>query len=419
MDDIEDDDTMYPPNPYRVSHLHQGYEYMSRRKPTSRVSPFNELVGNEYGEDNNNSNEGEEEVQEEEERLGEEEDDEDDIDQANNIQPSDKDIDDNEEEEEEEEEEDDANGGGDENCDDSDDGEDDDDYDDDDKHKSYIVEIDNDVECQPKKQKLKSLISTYELAPHVPAPSAAAPSVSKPYFGRNSVNDWTEHETLVLLDVWADWFLQCGSKSLQLEEWQEVAEKVSKVSKIERTGTQCRHHLNTLKKKYEKEKVKFREMDDGASKWVYFKRMDELMSSSPQQAGLCCGLNSGEYVPANARIYSNRTNGLDETRSSPRSTKPIAEEGSDRPHAKRGRKGRGSGEASSFRLLADSLHKFSNVYEKIENDRRQQMVELEKMRMDFQKEIETERRQILERLQSEISKLEQIDDENDGSSENG
>ncbi|CAL0324131.1 unnamed protein product [Lupinus luteus] len=398
MDDIEDDDTRY--------HPHQGYEYTSHRKPTLRVSPFYELVGNEYGEDNNNNNEGEEE--EEEERLGVEEDDGDDVDQADNIQPYDKDVDDNEEEEE-----DDANGGDDENCDDN--GDDDDD----DKQKSYMMEIDNDVECQPKKQKLKSLISTYEVVPRVPAPSAAAPSVRKPSFGRNSLTDWTEHETFVLLDVLADWFLRCRSKSLQLEEWQEVAEKVSKVSKFERTGTECRHHLNTLKKKYEKEKAKFREMDNGASKWVYFERMDKLISSSPKQAGLSCGLNSGDYVSTNSRIYSNRPNGLDEMRSSPRSTKSTGEEGSGGPHAKRGRKGRSIGEASSFRLLADTLHKFSNVYEKIENDRRQQMMELEKMRIDFQKEMETERRQILERLQSEISKLEQTDDESDGSSENG
>ncbi|KAE9588048.1 putative transcription factor MYB family [Lupinus albus] len=405
MDAIEDDDdTRY--------HPHQGYGYMHHWKPTLRVSPFYEPLGNDYGEDDNND--GEEGIREEDE------DDEDDVGQTN-IQTYDKHVDDNEGEEEYN-----ANGGSYENCDDSGDdsdgGEDDDDDsgdDDDEKQKGYIMEIDNDVECQPKKQKLKSLISTYEFAPHVPAPSTSAPSVPKPSFDRNSLADWTEHETFVLLDVLADWFLQRGSKSLQLEEWQEVAEKVSKVSSMERTDTQCRHHLNTLKKKYEKEKVRCREMNDGASKWVYFKRMDKIMSSSPQQAGLSCGLNSEEYVSTNSRIYSDRTNGLDETRSSPQNTKSTGDEGSDGPHAKRGKKGRDSGEASSFRLLADSLHKFSNVYEKIENDRRHQMVELEKMRMDFQKEIETERRHILEKLQNEISKLEQTDDESDGSSENG
>ncbi|OIW09092.1 hypothetical protein TanjilG_16319 [Lupinus angustifolius] len=405
MDGIEDDDTRYPSNPYRVSHHQQGFGYMSHRKLPTNVYPYSQPVENEYGENNNIS-----ESEEEEEQLGEEGDDDDDV---NNIHPSEKDADDNEDQEEDDA---DANGGGDENCDDNGDGEDDDD-DDDDKGKSYIMEIDDDLERQPKKQKLKSLISAYEFAPRVPAPSAAAPKPSSG--GRNPLTDWTEHETFVLLDVWGDRFLQHGRKSLRSEEWQEVAEKVSKVSRVERTDTQCRNRLDTLKKKYKKEKIKFPEMDGGTSNWVYFKRMDKLMSSPPQQAGISCGLDSGEYVSTNSRIYSNRANGLDETRDSPENTEST-KEGSDGPHAKKRRKGRSSSESSSFRLLADSLHKFSNIYEKIENDRRQQMVELEKMRMDFQMEIETQRRQVLERLQSEISKLDQTeDDENDGSSENG
>ncbi|XP_019457577.1 PREDICTED: trihelix transcription factor ASIL2-like isoform X2 [Lupinus angustifolius] len=407
MDDIEDDDTRYPSNPYRVSHHHQGYDYMSRQKLLMNVSPYSKPVKNGYGEDNsNNEGEGKDEEEEPEKRLGEE----DDVDQSGNIQTFEKDADDNEDEEEDDV---DANGDGDENCDDNDD-----DDDDDDNQKSYFMEIDDDLECQPKRQKLKSLISAYEFAPHVPSPSAVAPSALKPSFGgRNPLTDWSEHETFVLLAVWGDRFLQHGRKSLRSEEWQEVAEKVSKVSSVERTDTQCRNRLDTLKKKYKKEKIKFPETDGGSSNWVYFKRMDKLMSSPPQ-VDPSCGLDSGEYVSTNSRIYSNRANGLDEMRDSLGNTEST-EEASDGPHAKKRRRGRGSGEASSYRLLADSLHRFSNIYEKIENDRRQQMVELEKMRVDIQKEIETQRREILERLQSEISKLEQTDEENDGSSENG
>ena len=47
------------------------------------------------------------------------------------------------------------------------------------------------------------------------------------------------------------------------------------------------------------------------------------------------------------------------------------------------------------------------------------MVELEKMRKDFHKELERQKRQILENLQCEISKLEQRNDENNDSAENG
>ncbi|KAL2332392.1 hypothetical protein Fmac_019973 [Flemingia macrophylla] len=397
MDGIEDD-SRYPPNPYGIITDHRDYGYQN--------SPYSLPVDAEYPQHDNDQNEEQVQLEGDDELY-----------QSNSLQLPQNDPD-----------EDGMDGGGDENRDDhygdenrddhyDDNHEDEEDEEEDNKQIIYdAATIENDSKWHPKKQKLKSLISTYELAPRVPAPSAA-PSVSKPSAGgRNSLTDWTEQETFVLLDAWGDRFLQHGRKSLRCEEWQQVAKMVSQVSKIERTETQCRNRLDTLKKKYKKEKAKFPDSDDGAYKWVYFKRMDELMSSPPQQAGLSCGLDSGEYVFMNPGVYLNHSNGLDEMRDSPENTESTGEEGSDEPQAKKRRKGRGSGEAFSFRLLADSIQKFSKIYEKIENSKRQQMVELEKMRMDFHRELETQNRQILENLQCEISKLEHRNDENDDSS---
>ncbi|GKD08466.1 hypothetical protein Tco_1188151, partial [Tanacetum coccineum] len=87
--------------------------------------------------------------------------------------------------------------------------------------------INNSVNMQrhPKKRKLKSLLLSYELAPRVP-PVTPAPTSGRKYSygGRNTLTDWTEHETFVLLEAWGDRFLQCGRKSLRSEEWQEVAD---------------------------------------------------------------------------------------------------------------------------------------------------------------------------------------------------
>ncbi|KAH7547303.1 hypothetical protein FEM48_Zijuj01G0295400 [Ziziphus jujuba var. spinosa] len=280
---------------------------------------------------------------------------------------------------------------------------------------------DVDLERHPKKRKLKSLVSSYEFAPRLPAQSAAATSAPRQSFGgRNSLTDWTERETFVLLEAWGDRFLQRGKKSLRSEEWQEVAEKVSEVSKIERTDTQCRNRLDTLKKKYKKEKIKFVETN-GTSKWVYFKKMDMLMSSPQQQAGLSCGLDSGEYVFMNPRVYLNRANGSDEMRDSPGNSESAEgdDDDSDGLPPKKRKYGRESEDGSSFRLLADSIRKFSDIYEKIENSKRQQMVELEKMRMEFHRELEMQKRQIMERAQAEIAKIRQGDDEeNDVSADN-
>ncbi|XP_047157895.1 trihelix transcription factor ASIL1-like [Vigna umbellata] len=386
MDGIEDD-ASYHPNPYRIISQQRGYGYQN--------SPYSLPVNTEYAHHHD-------EDEEQEQLEGDDE-----VDQSNSLQLPQKDGD----------EENGIDGVGDENEDEEEEVEDDK------QIGYYAIKSEDDLEWPPKKQKLKSLISTYELASRVTAPSAATPVPSAPKpssGGRNSLTDWTEHETFVLLDAWGDTFLQLGRKSLRCEEWQQVSKMVAQVSKIERTDTQCRNRLDTLKKKYKKEKAKFQESDGGDCKWVYFKRMDELMSSPPQQVGISCGLDSGDYVFMNRGVYLNQANGLDELRDSPENVESTGEEGSDglQLQAKK-RKGRSSGEASSFRLLADSIQKFSRIYEKIENNKRQQMMELEKMRMDFHKELETQKRQILGNLQSEISKLEQRNDENEDSAENG
>ncbi|XWS20320.1 hypothetical protein CRYUN_Cryun31cG0091200 [Craigia yunnanensis] len=393
MDDIEDD-ARYPPNPYGDSQQ-QGYGSSNRQKLPVRNVPYSRLIGNQYVDDNED---------EEEEDLGEEEENRN---QNNGVGYVEKDIDDDD--------------------DDDDDDELDDDEDDDDesgdKQKGFNGKNDDvDLERHPKKRKLKSLVLSYEFAPRVPAPALAASSVPKPsYGGRNSLTDWTERETFVLLDAWGDRFLQCGRKSLRSEEWQEVAEKVSEVSKIERTDTQCRNRLDTLKKKYKKEKAMLAETGATTSKWVYFKKMDMLMSTPPQQGGLSCGLDSGEYVFMNPRVYLNRANGLDEMRDSPANSESAdgEEDVSDGLPPENRRFGRQCDEGFSFRLLADSIQKFSNIYEKIENSKRQQMMELEKMRMDFHRELEMQKRQITERVQAEIAKIQQGDEEeNDVSAEN-
>jgi hypothetical protein len=333
--------------------------------------------------------------------------------QKNGIHYEGKDVDEEEEEEEEEEE----------GVDDEEDEDDNQKYnrridEDEDDNQKYNMRIDDDdddgdIERHPKKQKLKSLVSSYEFAPRVPAPPVAVPAGPKPSVGgRNPLTDWTERETFVLLDAWGDKFLQRGKKSLRSDEWQEVAEKVSEKSKIERTDTQCRNRLDTLKKKYKIERIKLAEDGGGASKWVYFKKMDVLMSTSAQQGGLSCGMDSGEYVSMNPRVYSNHSNGFDEMRDSPGNSELARDEDdSDGLPPKKRRLGRDCIEQSPFGLLADSIHKFSEIYEKIESSKRQQMLELEKMRMDFQRDLEMQKRQIIERAQAAIAKIHQVGEE--------
>ncbi|KAI4387416.1 hypothetical protein MLD38_005253 [Melastoma candidum] len=307
-----------------------------------------------------------------------------------------------------------------------DDEEDEDDYDDDDEDDLQNVNGGNtDVaERHTKKRKLKSLALSYEFAPRVPPPSTQAvpPPVTRlSSGGRNALADWTERESFILLDAWGERFIQRGKKSLRADEWQEVAAKVSlcEASRPNRSESQCRNRLDTLKKKYKKEKTKLAEMG-GSSKWVYFKKMDKLMfSSATEQTGLSCGLDSGEYVFSNPGVYLNQANGMDEMRDSPgssESSQKAEEEDSDGLPPKKRKSGRDS--RLNFRLLACSVKKFSKLYEKIENRRTQEMIELEKMRMQFQRDLEAQRRQIMESAQAEIARIRLGDGKDDLSNDN-
>ncbi|XP_020242644.1 trihelix transcription factor ASIL2-like, partial [Asparagus officinalis] len=268
------------------------------------------------------------------------------------------------------------------------------------------------LESRGKRRKLDN----FEFVPRKPPPIVAN---SKPAV-KNSPPDWSEESTFILLDAWGDLFVKNGSKSLRSDEWSEVAKKVNQASRITRSDSQCRNRLDTLKKKYKKEKARMTEIVNFKSDWVYFEKMDSLMpsTSTPVPApatkrsprGLACGVDAGEYVFPNSRVYLNRANATDEMRDSPGDTGTDSDDESDGLPPMMSEKKKVQSKAlpnSSFRMLAESIQKFGEVYEKIENSKRQQMVELERMRKEFHRDLEVQKRQILERAQAEIVRIRQ------------
>ncbi|KAK9071954.1 hypothetical protein SSX86_008385 [Deinandra increscens subsp. villosa] len=289
--------------------------------------------------------------------------------------------------------------------DDNDDEEEDDDGDDNEYRHGYYrvsgggIDTGESSRRHQKKRRLDTLVSNYEFAPRVV---------------ERSSDEWSENATFVLLEVWGDRYLQLGRRSLRGDDWVEVAEKVSEMCKMEIDEARCRNRLEALKKKYKKEKAKMEEMGMGGregynGKWGFFKKMDMLLSPKKQHNGLPCGVDSGEYVFMNTNVYLNQSNALDEMRDSPGESESddSDDDSDDRKDDEEG-----------FRLLAESVQNFGEVYEKIEGRKRQQTLELEKMRMDFQRELELQKKQILERAQAEIAKIREGEDEDVNSVEN-
>ncbi|KAL3532431.1 hypothetical protein ACH5RR_005952 [Cinchona calisaya] len=257
-----------------------------------------------------------------------------------------------------------------------------------------------------KKRRLESLVSNYEIAPRGGRNSVPRSS----NLGGISRDSWNEEESFVLLEVWGERYMELGRRSLRAEDWIEVAEKVSEMSGRERSEMDCRNQLDVLKKKYKKEREKMEKFGGGfLSKWVFFKKMDVLLNLRMRgHCGLGCGFDSGEYVFMNPRVYLDKSNVLDEMRDSPGVSDEEDEE-------EDGRLGQGEGEldGESARLLADSIQRFGEIYEKIESSKRRQMMELEKMRRDFQRDLELQKKQIVERAQAEIAKIREGDEEDD------
>ncbi|KAI3754263.1 hypothetical protein L1987_54042 [Smallanthus sonchifolius] len=200
-----------------------------------------------------------------------------------------------------------------------------------------------------KKRRLDDLVSNYEFAPRV---------------SDRSSDEWSENATFVLLEVWGDRYLQLGRRNLRGDDWVEVAEKVSDMCKMGIDEAQCRNRLEGLKKKYKKEKAKMEDMGMGGregynGKWGFFKKMDMLLSPKKQHNGLPCGVDSGEYVFMNTKVYLDQSNALDEMRDSPGESESDDDDEDDRKDDEEG-----------FRLLAESVQNFGEIYEKIEVDKK-------------------------------------------------
>ncbi|KAJ8466936.1 hypothetical protein OPV22_029488 [Ensete ventricosum] len=305
---------------------------------------------------------------------------------------------------------------------------DDDEDDDGDGHRrtrNYRDDDDDDgssSESRGKRRRIDKLALGFEFAPRL---RAAAPP--KP-LARTSPPDWSEDSTFVLLDAWGDRYRQNGRKSLRSDEWNEVAKKVSQASKVVRSDAQCRNRVDTLKKKYKKEKASIMAHGNAGSKWVFFKKMDSLMSSPspppltarqqpppPPPPRLPCGVDAGEYVFASSSVYRNGYSGNNEMRDSPGDSGTEGDGGEENDSDGLPPQRENICSDSSFKMLAESIQKFGEVYEKMENHKRQQMAELERMRKEFQRDLEVQKRQILERVQEEIAKLreEQVEEDDD------
>ncbi|CAO2211296.1 unnamed protein product [Urochloa humidicola] len=126
--------------------------------------------------------------------------------------------------------------------------------------------------------------------PPPPPPPPRRPSLLKK---SAPAQPWSDQETLHLIDAYDERWTALGRGQLKAQQWEEVAADTAArcaatpgVAVQRKTGTQCRHKLEKLRKRYRTEAAR-----PVASLWTFFRRMDQL-ERGPNAAA------SAAYPPA-------------------------------------------------------------------------------------------------------------------------
>jgi hypothetical protein len=269
------------------------------------------------------------------------------------------------------------------------------------------------------------------------------PPSSSPFPGREDC--WSEDATSTLVDAWGERYLDLNRGNLRQKHWQEVADAVNDVhaagnnKKARRTDVQCKNRIDTLKKKYKIEKARVSESDGGyQSPWPFFSRLDILIGDtfpvkklSPPATVRTTPVAVKPPPSPPAWIISHPVGPRSGTQKRPAmmnrddasfrrnfsafaaAAAAAAEAESGESEERRSSSGTGSGKKVKesdrnmefgYRELAQAIEKFGKVYERVEASKQRQMVELEKQRMQFLKDLEYQRMQIYMETQVHLHK---------------
>lgn len=271
---------------------------------------------------------------------------------------------------------------------------------------------------------------------------------------------WSEEATSTLVDAWGRRYVELNRGNLRQKDWQEVADAVNArhghTKKTRRTDVQCKNRIDTLKKKYKIEKAKIAESNGTlTSSWPFFSRLDSLIGSnvknqhqkllpltnSSSQSPLSLPLppmgiplykksqllptpavpgepvvlpqkrqfsavddsyfrkNYSAVAAAAAAAAAAEEEGEEDEEGDAVSEEEEEEEVEEREE--------GAVEEEGMRRLAKAIERFGEIYERVENMKQRQMVELEKQRMQFTKDLEVQRMQLFMDAQVQLEKLKQ------------
>ncbi|GFZ06143.1 sequence-specific DNA binding transcription factor [Actinidia rufa] len=262
---------------------------------------------------------------------------------------------------------------------------------------------------------------------------------------------WTEEATSTLVDAWGRRYLDVNKGNLRQKDWREVADAVNArhghTKKTTRTDTQCKNRIDTLKKKYKAEKARVSALNDAVSSpWPFFSRLDTLIGSakklpSPPPLAVPLVYWKPRVAQAAAVVLPHKRPfpAMDDSYAAaadesvkklllpmalplPFQKLPCAaampqkgqfpvvdesyaeeEESDDLGTSEDDEEEDGEG----MKRVARAIERFGEMYERVELEKQRQMVELEKQRMEFARDLEVQRMQLFMDTQVQLEKMKQ------------
>ncbi|XVE69457.1 hypothetical protein DITRI_Ditri09bG0153600 [Diplodiscus trichospermus] len=204
---------------------------------------------------------------------------------------------------------------------------------------------------------------------------------------------WSDGATAMLIEAWGDRYLRLNRGNLRQKDWQEVADAVNSRQngvRPRKTDVQCKNRIDTLKKKYKVERAK-----PPPSKWPFFSRIDSLIGANASV--------SKKHTSFSFTIKPKKSSCLKGPKSMESS---FDDDDVDDDEVRKEHRVAdvGLSDGAACRELARAILKFGEIYERIESSKQQQMMELEKQRMEFTKDLELQRMNMLVDAQLEMEK---------------
>ncbi|KAJ4896145.1 sequence-specific DNA binding transcription factor [Raphanus sativus] len=255
---------------------------------------------------------------------------------------------------------------------------------------------------------------------------------------------WSEEATFTLIQAWGSRYVGLSRGGLRQNHWQEVANAVNgrhfntgrnvsaAKSQPRRTDVQCKNRIDTLKKKYKVEKARASGAGGAGyvSSWPFFSDLDDLLGetfpASSSTPSLPMAIVPVPVAPRSAiprrpapspaimRIGGENLLGIRgnlnafAAAAAAAAYSPAYGDDSDGSRSRSsggGGKRRKREEKRGYREVAEAIERLGEIYERVEERKRKEMVELEKQRMRFAKELECHRMQLFTEMRLRLHKL--------------